>query len=66
MAVTAISLPSQQISKTRWSPELVWGTVLVIPYVMVFLVLVVWPVAYGVWLDHRPRATPRCSRTRFT
>ena len=47
MAVTALSLPSQQISKARWSPELVWGTILVIPYVMVFLVLVVWPVAYG-------------------
>lgn len=34
----------------RWSPEVSWGIVLVIPYLLVFLAFVVWPVAYGLWL----------------
>ena len=62
MAVTALSLPSRRVSGSRWSPEMVWGTIFVIPYVMVFLVLVVWPVAYGVWLG----SSPASFRTLFS
>ncbi len=50
MAVSVARLPAQQAETGRWSPETVWGTIFVIPYVVVFLALVVWPVAYGVWL----------------
>jgi multiple sugar transport system permease protein len=62
MAVTALSLPGRQVSGRRWSPETVWGTIFVIPYVVVFLALVVWPVAYGVWLG----ASPASYRTLFS
>jgi multiple sugar transport system permease protein len=50
MAVRALELPSERVGRTRWSPEMTWGTVFVIPYIVVFLTLVIWPVAYGVWL----------------
>ncbi len=40
----------------RWGPELTWGIVLVIPYVLVFLAFVVWPVVYGLWLGASPEA----------
>ena len=62
MAVTALSLPGRRVSGSRWSPETVWGTIFVIPYVVVFLALVVWPVAYGVWLG----ASPASYRTLFS
>ena len=62
MAVTALSLPGRRVSGSRWSPEMIWGTIFVIPYVVVFLVLVVWPVAYGVWLG----SSPASYRTLFS
>ena len=62
MAVTAVGLPSQRIGDRRWSPEAFWGTIFVIPYVVVFVVLVVWPVAYGVWLG----SSPASYRTLFS
>ena len=54
MAVTALGLPSRRIGERRWSPEMLLGTIFVVPYVVVFLGLVVWPVAYGVWLGSSP------------
>jgi multiple sugar transport system permease protein len=54
MAVSVARLPAQQADSGRWPPEAVWGTIFVIPYVIVFLALVVWPVAYGVWLGADP------------
>lgn len=56
MAVTAARIDSAGAAAApparpfRWSLETSWGIILVIPYVLVFLAFVVWPVAYGLWL----------------
>jgi multiple sugar transport system permease protein len=34
----------------RLSPEALWGTILVLPYLAVFVLFVAYPVAYGLWL----------------
>lgn len=53
--VAAAGLPATSRAERRpWSPEATWGTIMVLPYVIVFLVLVVWPVAYGLWLGADP------------
>jgi len=38
------------------SPWLVWGLLLLTPYVLVFLVFVVYPVLYGLWLARDPHS----------
>ena len=63
MAVTAVSLPSRRFrASSRWSPEMTWGTILILPYLVVFLVFVLWPVAYGFWLG----SSPASYRTLFS
>jgi len=39
-----------------WSPTRVWGTILLAPYVLVFLFFVVYPVCYGFWLARDPQS----------
>ena len=39
--------PSVRKAMTSWQ---MWGMVLVIPYLLVFLVFVIYPVGYGLWL----------------
>ncbi len=43
-------------AKKRASPWLVWGVILLAPYVLVFLVFVVYPVLYGLWLARDPHS----------
>src|SRR3954466_2134248 len=38
-----------------WSPTRVWVTILLVPYVLVFLFFVVYPVCYGFWLARDPQ-----------
>ena len=61
MATTTatISLPRSAAAGNGWSSEAVWGAVMVIPYAVIFLAFVVWPVAYGVWLGADPAAFRR-------
>jgi multiple sugar transport system permease protein len=61
MATTTatISLPRSTAAGRGWSSEAVWGAVMVIPYAVIFLAFVVWPVAYGVWLGADPAAFRR-------
>jgi multiple sugar transport system permease protein len=60
MAVTTIALPrAERPPRRRLSLEATWGIVLVIPYVVFFLVFVVWPVVHGVWLGSDPAAYRR-------
>ena len=59
MAVTAVSLPERRSGGLWASPETSWGIVLVVPYVVIFLVFVVWPVAYGLWLGSDPQSYVR-------
>ena len=41
---------------TSWEA---WGLVLVIPYILVFLVFVIYPVGYGLWLARDPQSYVR-------
>jgi multiple sugar transport system permease protein len=60
MAVTAARLPGQQQSERWWAtPEAAWGFAFVIPYIVIFFVFVVWPVAYGLWLGSSPSSYVR-------
>jgi multiple sugar transport system permease protein len=56
MAVTAVGLPERRSGRWWTAPETSWGIVLVVPYIVIFLVFVVWPVAYGVWLGSDPQS----------
>jgi multiple sugar transport system permease protein len=38
----------------RLSPWQAWGMIMIAPYVLVFLVFVVYPIAYGLWLARHP------------
>jgi len=57
MAIT-ISAPHDAAPDTplssRLSTPLVWGLLLIVPYLMVFLAFVVYPVGYGFWLARQP------------
>ena len=46
-------LPSGPIKKGM-SPWQKWGLILLAPYVVVFLVFVLYPVGYGLWLARHP------------
>ena len=60
MAVTTIAAPrAERVPRQRLSLEASWGIILVLPYVVFFLVFVVWPVLYGVWLGSDPAAYRR-------
>jgi multiple sugar transport system permease protein len=74
MAVTTVGLPSRGAERRRpggFSLEAGWGMALVLPYVVFFLVFVVWPVVYGLWLGSDPASyvtlfsDPIFSRTAF-
>src|ERR1700742_151374 len=55
MAITlsASDVPSAPLS-ARLTPSQVWGIVLLMPYILVFLAFVVYPVCYGLWLARAP------------
>src|SRR6185437_15112117 len=55
MAITlsASDLPSAPLS-ARLTPAQVWGIVLLVPYLLVFLAFVVYPIGYGLWLAREP------------
>ena len=39
--------------KDRWQ---FWGRLMVVPYLLVFLVFVLYPVCYGLWLARHPQS----------
>ena len=49
--VSAATLPAPARPRDRWQ---FWGRMLVLPYVLVFLVFVLYPVGYGLWLARHP------------
>jgi multiple sugar transport system permease protein len=51
--VTAAALP-RRLSRWEW-----WGRMLVVPYLLVFVVFVVYPVGYGLWLARDPQSYVR-------
>jgi multiple sugar transport system permease protein len=56
--VSTIALPDTKPldAKRGMSPWQKWGLILLAPYVVVFLVFVVYPVGYGLWLARRPES----------
>ena len=51
MTAAALVLPLVKKPLSRWD---FWGRVLVTPYLMVFVVFVLYPVFYGLWLARHP------------
>ena len=38
------------------TPWQVWGLILIVPYILVFILFVVYPVAYGFWIARHPQS----------
>lgn len=53
MTVSTEAMPSAPLS-ARLTTTQVWGIVLLVPYLLVFLAFVVYPVGYGLWLARHP------------
>jgi multiple sugar transport system permease protein len=58
VAITPAQLPSQpprraSQSVSQWE---FWGRIFVLPYLLVFVVLVLFPVGYGLWLARNPES----------
>src|SRR5271155_4020328 len=47
------AVPGAPLSARLSTPQ-VWGIVLIVPYLLVFLAFVVYPVGYGFWLARHP------------
>src|SRR2546422_527484 len=43
-------------AKKRLSPWQAWGMIMIAPYVLVFLVFVLYPIGYGLWLARHPES----------
>ena len=58
VTVDQISAPPRPARKglTSWER---WGMLLVVPYLLVFLVFVIYPVLYGLWLAREPQTYVR-------
>jgi len=54
--MTALALPANATEPRSpfLTPWQVWGMIFVAPYVLVFLVFVLYPVGYGLWLARHP------------
>ena len=55
-AASTAALPAPPRSPDRWQ---FWGRMLVLPYVLVFLIFVLYPVGYGLWLARHPQSYVR-------
>jgi len=54
VAITATTEAPAAPVGGAWRAAQLWGTVLVVPYVLVFAVFVLYPVCYGFWIARRP------------
>jgi multiple sugar transport system permease protein len=60
--MTSLALPDSEPAappgpaRRRMSPWQFWGMVLIAPYVVVFLVFVLYPVLYGLWIARHPES----------
>ena len=53
--MTTSALPAARPAKAL-TPYEFWGRMLVLPYLLVFLVFVLYPVGYGLWLARHPES----------
>jgi multiple sugar transport system permease protein len=58
VTVDQISAPPRSASKglTSWER---WGLLLVVPYLLIFVIFVIYPVLYGLWLAREPQTYVR-------
>lgn len=54
-ATAAVAAPPGRARRAATSWE-IWGRILVIPYLVIFLVFVLYPVGYGLWLARHPES----------
>ncbi len=58
MATMTLSTPAGSVPRgplsVRLTPAQTWGIVLLVPYILVFLAFVLYPVGYGLWLARHP------------
>jgi multiple sugar transport system permease protein len=54
--VSTEELPAPSRAARRTNPWEFWGRVLVLPYLAIFLVFVLYPVGYGLWLARHPQS----------
>jgi multiple sugar transport system permease protein len=60
MSTLAVEQPvATPVSKTAMTSWQKWGMLLVIPYLFIFLVFVIYPVGYGLWLARHPDSYER-------
>ena len=53
LPVETAALPARRRATTSWQ---FWGRVLIVPYLVVFVVFVLYPVGYGLWLARHPQS----------
>jgi multiple sugar transport system permease protein len=62
MSVTTVDAPSPSRSgvtantESRFSSADLWGWLMLAPYVLIFLVFVIYPVGYGLWIARHPQS----------
>ena len=52
MSTIAVAAPVARKALTHWE---FWGRVFVVPYLLLFVVFVIYPVGYGLWLARNPQ-----------
>jgi multiple sugar transport system permease protein len=53
LPAATVSVPRKPGAMTSWEK---WGLILVIPYLLIFVVFVIYPVGYGLWLARHPES----------
>ena len=56
MPTAAATLPPAAPARRGLGPWEFWGRMLVLPYLLVFLIFVLYPVCYGLWLARHPES----------
>jgi multiple sugar transport system permease protein len=50
------ALPTAHAARRRLTSWQLWGLILLVPYLVVFLLFVLYPVGYGLWLARHPQS----------
>src|SRR5437868_11543962 len=56
MAAIALPHPASPAPRRAWSSYQTWGLIMLTPYILVFLVFVLYPVTYVLWLARHPQS----------
>ena len=57
---STLTLPESgtvQVVPARWlTPWQTWGSILIVPYIIIFILFVVYPIGYGFWIARHPHS----------